>query len=358
MNNLFIYPGSFDPPTYGHLHIVKKFVETYNQPLTIVCSENPDKNGGWFETEEIKAMWHTYNLPAGVSVISLNELTSNYCKSKYRFIMVRGIRDDRDAEYEKEVMLYNNKEYNVENFIYIYCDSSFSNISSSKVRTKAGLCDFHDLYLDVSPGVIRCLWNAFLDIEDIIMVVGKPGSGKSTICSILDEEDLRFKYINTDSYAKILKPKLRQYFQTDDLFQIAKTREQELISVISKSWLDLLFNELYEIAHTKSWQEYKYVLVEIAYGLQPRKDMFRFLGDHIINVWCADNYSRNTNRNTEHLKFFIDKIPGVNETKAICNNNKLQLVSIETTDQFTDQLIQTTKNRIIDWSPDSTIDIF
>ena len=65
MNNLFIYPGSFDPPTYGHFHIVKKFVDIYNLPLTIVCSENPDKQDGWFTTDEVKAMWKTYDLPKG-----------------------------------------------------------------------------------------------------------------------------------------------------------------------------------------------------------------------------------------------------------------------------------------------------
>lgn len=326
MNNLFIYPGSFDPPTYGHFHIVKKFVEIYNLPLTIVCSENPDKQDGWFTTDEVKAMWKTYDLPKGVEVLSLAELQANYSHKEYRFIMVRGIRDNKDAEYEKEIMIYNNREYHIDNFIYIYCDKSLLNVSSSKVRSKAGNFDFHDLYLDVSLGVIRSLWKFVLKVDDVIMVVGRPGSGKTTMLKKLAGKDDSIKYINTDDYNQALKPKLRQYFQTDDLFEIAKTREQELISVISKSWLDLLFNDMSLTNHM--FPDTKIVLVEIAYGLQDKKDIFRFLGDHIINVWCNDNVVRNTNRNTEHLKFFIGKIPGYGETKIICAKNKLNLMNV------------------------------
>lgn len=329
MNNLFIYPGSFDPPTYGHFHIVKKFVEIYNLPLTIVCSENPDKQDGWFTTDEAKTMWKTYDLPKGVEVLSLSELRANYSHKEYRFIMVRGIRDNKDAEYEKEIMIYNNKEYHIDNFIYIYGDKNFLNISSTKVREQAGKCDFHDLYLSVSPGVIRYLWKFTLGVKDIILVVGRPGSGKTTLLKKLVKQDDGIRYINTDDYNQALKPKLKQYFQTDDLFEIAKTREQELISVISKSWLQLLFDDLYNIAvDVHSNRNTELVVVEIAYGLQPRKDMYRFVGDHILNIWCSDNLSRNTNRNTEHLKFFIDKIPGLNETIAICEQNSLKLINV------------------------------
>jgi len=326
MRNLFIYPGSFDPPTYGHFHIVKKFVEIYNLPLTIVCSENPDKQDGWFTTDEVKAMWKTYDLPKGVEVLSLSELQANYSHKEYRFIMVRGIRDNKDAEYEKEIMIYNNREYHIDNFIYIYCDKSFLNVSSTKVRNKAKNYDFHDLHLDVSIGVIRYLWKSVLSIEDIILVVGRPGSGKTTLLKKLVKQDDGIRYINTDDYNQALKPKLKQYFQTDDLFEIAKTREQELISVISKSWLDLLFQDL---AKTNDlFADTEVVVVEIAYGLQPRKDMYRFVGDHVLNIWCSDNLSRNTNRNTERLKFFIDKIPDLNETIAICEQNSLKLINV------------------------------
>lgn len=335
MNNLFIYPGTFDPPTYGHTHIVKKFVEIYNLPLTIVCSENPDKQDRWFASDEIKAMWLTYDLPKEIQILSLRELREQYRSNEHRFIMVRGIRNDDDAIYEKDIMIYNNGHYNIDNFIYIYGDKDFLNISSSKVRDKAELHDFHDLYLDVSPGVIRYLWKHVLQVQDVIMVVGRPGSGKTTLLENATGQDPSIRYINTDAYNQILKPKLKQYFQTDDLFEIAKTREQELISVISKSWLDLLFHSLAKTNDISADTEV--VVVEIAYGLQPRKDMFRFLGDHIINIWCSDNISRNTNRNTEHLKFFIDKIPGVSETKAICDSRNFKLINV-CTDEKVDLL--------------------
>ena len=325
MNNLFIYPGSFDLPTYGHLHIVKKFLETYDQPLTIVCSENPNKKAKWFAIEDIKKMWLTYELPDKVEVISLKELQEKDLRN-LRLIMVRGIRDNKDVEYEKEIMRYNNKEYHINNFIYIYCDESFINVSSTSVKNKALNFDFHDLYLEVSPGVIRYLWKHVLNVDDVIMVTGRPGSGKTTLIEEVVQQDSSIKYINVDKYNDILHPKLKRYFQTDDLLEVVKTREQEVISVISKSWLDLLFKDMSLI--NQKFPETKIVLVEIAYGLQKNKEMYRFLGDHIINIWCNDNELRNIKRNTEHLKYFIDKIPDKDEAIKICNKNRLKLYNV------------------------------
>jgi len=58
------------------------------------------------------------------------------------------------------------------------------------------------------------------------------------------------------------------------------------------------------------------------------KEMYRFLGDHIINIWCNDNELRNIKRNTEHLKYFIDKIPDKDEAIKICNKNRLKLYNV------------------------------
>jgi pantetheine-phosphate adenylyltransferase len=325
VNKVFIYPGSFCPPTKGHLNIIKIFSEQYHQPLIVLCSENPEKTDNWFSPEQCKEMWKTYRLPSTVCVQTISEFKSKKYNTK-DIVMIRGLRNADDASYEKEVMVYNKNNFNINQYLYIFGDTVFSNISSSRVRAKTSNFDFHDIYLDVSYGVITELWKKVLNIENIYMVVGRPGSGKTTVLTQLSQKHKNeIHYINTDNYNEVLKPKLRQYFQCEDLFEIAKKREDELIQVISKSWLDMLFNDLSTI--TK-----KIVLVEIAYGMQQHKNMFRFLGANVIQFWCQNNDLRNTNRNTDHLKFFIDKIPDYQQTEKICKENMLNLYNINTND--------------------------
>jgi pantetheine-phosphate adenylyltransferase len=325
-DKLFIYPGSFNPPSYGHYNIAKTFVEQYEQPLIILCSENHNKENVWFTQEECKKMWKTYDLPENIKVMTLKEF-KNTSFNKKNIVMVRGLRNEEDAEYEKNIMIYNKKEFNINQYLYIFGNESYLNISSSNIKNKVEKGNFYDLYLDVSYGVISYLWKHILNINSIHMVVGRPGSGKTTILNQLSNTGLNVKYINTDNYSVLLKPKLRQYFQEDNLFEIAKTKEQELINVIGGVWLELLFKDLMKI---KDSLVFDHVLVEIAYGLQPHKDMFRYLGKNIIFINCEDNYLRNDNRNTEHLKFFIEKIPDLKETIEICNKNSLNLKVIET----------------------------
>src|SRR3989338_6840100 len=98
METLFIFPGSFGPPTYGHLEIAKKVVGICGK-LLIVCSVNQDKESAWFSQEECKEMWKTYGLCPGITIKTFDELKGD--AGKFQVVMVRGIRDERDLDYEK-----------------------------------------------------------------------------------------------------------------------------------------------------------------------------------------------------------------------------------------------------------------
>lgn len=157
MNKVFIYPGSFCPPTYGHLHIVKTFVEQYELPLIIICSENPDKMDNWFTPNECVDMWKTYTLPRNVSVVTLKQFMDMHVDTK-SIVMIRGLRNEDDAEYERKIMLYNQKTFGISQYLYIFGDKEYTNISSSSVRNKVRFLHFYDIYSDVSDGVAKMLW--------------------------------------------------------------------------------------------------------------------------------------------------------------------------------------------------------
>ena len=329
INKTFIYPGSFCPPTYGHVHIAETFVKQYGQPLIVICSENPDKDKQkiWFSKQDCVKLWKSYNLSNKISVITIDQFI-NMKVNVDNIVMIRGLRNKDDANYEKEIMIYNQEKFNITQYLYIFGNKLYENVSSSNVRNNASNFDFHDMYLSVSYKVITELWKHITHAKSISMAVGRPGSGKTTVLSGARKKySNEIYYINTDNYNRKLKPRLQQYFNCVNLIEIAKTRQPELINVIGKSWLDLLFNH---IKNDISEIYNKHVVIEIAYGLQPHKNLFRYIGQNILHFYCDNNYDRNRDRNTENLSFFIDKIPDYTDTIKICEDNNLKCINVNT----------------------------
>lgn len=95
MTKTYVYPGTFSPPHRGHVQIALKFVEQYNVPLIVLCSENPDKSENWFTPDECKQMWLSYGLPESITVLTLAEFAGR-AFAKDELVLVRGIRDEKD----------------------------------------------------------------------------------------------------------------------------------------------------------------------------------------------------------------------------------------------------------------------
>ena len=138
---LFIYPGSFCPPTYGHLEILKKVADVESF-IYVVCSSNPEKNDNWFTEEECKQMWLAYDLPSNVEVKTFTEWS---CLLKQKgftadnIIMIRGVRNEDDLQQEMEVIKLNYNKYNLNKYMFIFADSEFTDISSSKATSTLSL---------------------------------------------------------------------------------------------------------------------------------------------------------------------------------------------------------------------------
>lgn len=155
--NHFIFPGTFSPPTLGHLHVVKKIAEVVPQ-LTIVCSINPDKEA-WFTPEECKTLWSSYAIPnnVGVTTIEAFKRAKQQLKQQLwqpeRIVIVRGIRDPSDLTHEAGVMQLNKEQFKIDTYLYVLCDDAFKGISSSQARQLAEAGDVEKLKKCVS-GII------------------------------------------------------------------------------------------------------------------------------------------------------------------------------------------------------------
>jgi len=154
MDPIVILPGSFDPPTLGHLALARKALEIFPS-LIVVCSLNPNKSGQWFTPNEAKGLWHSYDLPENLDVRTIDEFSASR-PDPSRILMVRGLRSAADVEEEKRTMLYNHRFCGITRFLYIFNDE-YVDVSSTKARTAARAGNAERLNRCVSPVVAAAL---------------------------------------------------------------------------------------------------------------------------------------------------------------------------------------------------------
>jgi len=324
MKPYFIYPGTFCPPTYGHLYVVREACKVFPQ-VTILCSENEDKKDNrWFTPDECKAMWQAYKLPKNVEVMTLKEFMASKFK-KAKITMIRGIRGHEDLEHETKVMELNTREFGINQYFYIHAPLSKCKISSSRTRAYATELDLEKLSKLVAPGIVSKLLAHVLEVKKVFIVAAKPGSGKSTFLQKLHELDSCNYFINTDDFNHQLRDFLREKSSEPDLIKLATEDEAKLKHLIKKPWFDLLATAL------KQAPKNGHIFVEVPYCMQSDKRMYRFLGANIIYVYCdeAKLRYRVIKRGTPEILPFIEKIPGVHETREICERENLRLQVID-----------------------------
>jgi pantetheine-phosphate adenylyltransferase len=325
MKPVYVYPGTFSPPTFGHLSIVRQAAAIFSEVI-ILCSENPKKEKAWFTPEECKELWKTYALPKNVKTMTQEEFKLLSVKSA-DLIIVRGLRNSDDLEQEKEVMLLNRDRFGIKKYFYIFGPDRNQDVSSSKVRQEAANLKLKNLSRQVSPLVISALLEKVLRVKNIFLVVGRPGSGKSTLLKMLGQMDPNNYCVNTDDFNQQLKPLLIEKFCEEDLIKVALKDEERMKKVIAKPWFGLLTNSLKRAPAGSN------IFVEIAYGLQTDKLMFRFVGGKIIYIGCDDekrNLERVISRETPQLVEFIQKIPNRRETVKIAKRYRLSVSNIDT----------------------------
>lgn len=103
-----IYPGSFDPPTYGHIDIVRRSLEIVDEVVVAVVY-NPQKANYLFTPEERLDMFREELTEVGDRVIydSFYGLLVDYVEKMQASIVIRGLRAASDFEYEFQMALMN-----------------------------------------------------------------------------------------------------------------------------------------------------------------------------------------------------------------------------------------------------------
>jgi len=133
-----IYPGTFDPITYGHIDVIKKALKIVDQVI-VAISDGSNKNYLFDIDERIeivrKALFIDLKMNKGrIKVISFNSLTTSLCKKYKSTIILRGLRAVSDFEYEFQLAGMNRKlNKNIET-IFLMSDVENQIISSKFVK--------------------------------------------------------------------------------------------------------------------------------------------------------------------------------------------------------------------------------
>lgn len=134
-----IYPGTFDPVTLGHLDIVKRGIEIF-QELIVGIAENPEKKP-LFPLEERKAMFEESLKEIGcynkVKVKTFNSLLVEFAKNEGAVAIVRGIRIISDMDHEFTMASINRKLYPEIETVFLMPSDEYAYLSSSVVRELA-----------------------------------------------------------------------------------------------------------------------------------------------------------------------------------------------------------------------------
>ena len=128
-----IYPGSFDPPTLGHLDIIRRSAKMVDE-LVVGVLHNSAKNS-LFSTEERVSMIKevTKEFP-NVMVTSFDGLLVNYMKEIDATLIIRGLRAVTDFEYELQIAQTNRVEYPEVETIFLTTSLKYSYLSSTIVK--------------------------------------------------------------------------------------------------------------------------------------------------------------------------------------------------------------------------------
>ena len=133
-----IYPGTFDPITYGHIDVIKKALKIVDK-LIVAISESNSKNYLFNSDERInivkKALFSDLKFNKNkIKVISFQSLTTQLCKKYKSNIILRGLRAVSDFEYEFQLAGMNRKLNNNIETIFLMSDVENQIISSRFVK--------------------------------------------------------------------------------------------------------------------------------------------------------------------------------------------------------------------------------
>ena len=131
--SIAVYPGSFDPVTYGHLDIIKRSIRVFDK-LVIGILLNSEKNPLFSMEERVEFLTEATKDMENVEVKSFSGLLVDFARENNADITVRGHRAVTDFEYELQIAQINNKLDSNLDTMFFTTSTEYAYLSSTIVR--------------------------------------------------------------------------------------------------------------------------------------------------------------------------------------------------------------------------------
>jgi pantetheine-phosphate adenylyltransferase len=151
-NRVAICPGTFDPVTYGHLDVISRTSEMYDQVVVGVVNIPWRKGGTVFTAEErIRFIENAIRGDSNITVEAFSTLLVDFARLKGAKAIVKGLRAISDFEYELEMNQLNHRQAPEIESVYLMASDKYSFLSSSGVKE---LATFGGDIDDLVPGEV------------------------------------------------------------------------------------------------------------------------------------------------------------------------------------------------------------
>ena len=132
-----VCPGSFDPPTYGHLDVIARAADLFDQ-VTVAVLVNESKVGLFTVEERLEMLAQAVATHENVAVDSFSGLLVDYCAANDVVAIVKGLRAVTDFDYELQMAQMNRTIAGIET-VFVPASPEWSFLASSLVKEVAGL---------------------------------------------------------------------------------------------------------------------------------------------------------------------------------------------------------------------------
>ncbi|MFH1094009.1 MAG: pantetheine-phosphate adenylyltransferase [Candidatus Omnitrophota bacterium] len=138
MEKKAVYPGTFDPVTYGHIDLIKRAAKIFDEVIVAVA-DNDTKNPLLSTSERVDLLKRAVDGMNNVKVESFSELMVDYVQSRKINVVIRGLRMISDFEHEFQMALTNRKLNSNIEVMFMMPNELYSFLSSKLIKEVAAL---------------------------------------------------------------------------------------------------------------------------------------------------------------------------------------------------------------------------
>lgn len=153
-----VFPGTFDPPTYGHLNVIERACRLFDR-LDVLVSVNAAKKALFTAEERVAMLEKMTRKFENVTVHSSTSLVVEYARQVGAKVLIRGIRNTNDFSYEFDLALFNHSLAEDVETLFVPTEHQFFTVRSSAIKELAGYGG--DLSRFVPPIVQKALAKKF-----------------------------------------------------------------------------------------------------------------------------------------------------------------------------------------------------